>query len=411
MDEIKNDDIPGGKILRVNMLGRLEVINSIGVLNDDNIRSEMVTRLFSYFLCHRDKMISVLELSDVLWPDDRSENPTGALKNLIYRLRNIVKNTLGNSDFILTGRGTYFWNKNIKVELDVEQFEQYVYEAKISNRTDDENVKLYSEAVRLYKGQFLPKMSSDHWVIPLVTYYHSLYLRTVKDLASLLEKKGRYEEVLGICTQAIDIDPLDEKLHYYFIKALIGQGKQNLAIEHYTAATTLLYENLGVKPTKQLWDIYREIVKEKNKQEMDVNVIQKDLQEAAKPSGIFLCEYGTFKEIYRLEARRAGRLGMSVYLALMTMIPSSRIPEESNTFLKVTNDAMVKMQQVLNRKMRIGDVVAKYSGSQYVVLLPTCTFETASMVLKRVLDEFYNITKQKTVRVEYSLSELSLTDI
>ena len=46
MDETKNDDIPGGKILRVNMLGRLEVINSTGVLNDDNIRSEMVTRYF-----------------------------------------------------------------------------------------------------------------------------------------------------------------------------------------------------------------------------------------------------------------------------------------------------------------------------------------------------------------------------
>ena len=90
------------------------------------------------------------------------------------------------------------------------------------------------QAVRLYRGPFLPKLSGEYWAASLSTYYHSLYLTSVKDLAALLEENSRFEEMGAVCQKAIQLDALDEELHCCFIKALIGQNKQNLAPVSYT---------------------------------------------------------------------------------------------------------------------------------------------------------------------------------
>ena len=61
--------------------------------------------------------------------------------------------------------------------------------------------------------------------------------------------------------------------------------------------------------------------------------------------------------------------------------------------------------------LRAGDVVARYSGSQYVVLLPTCTYESGKMVLKRIEDNFYNSGKWKKFSIRSSLEEINFGDI
>ena len=126
------------------------------------------------------------------------------------------------------------------------------------------------------------------------------------------------------------------------------------------------------------WD--QDLLKSKNELETDLSVIQSDLSEEAEPEGVFLCEYGVFRQIYRLEVRRSARLGLSEYVLLLTVTPKAYVSQNSDTYLKVINDAMEQLKGVLNGSLRIGDVASRYSGSQYVVMLPTCTFESAEMV-------------------------------
>ena len=66
------------------------------------------------------------------------------------------------------------------------------------------------------------------------------------------------------CSKAIELDNLDEEMHYLFIKALIGQNKTTLALDHYSKATSLLYENLGVRPSKKLQTVYRQLMEAKH---------------------------------------------------------------------------------------------------------------------------------------------------
>ena len=72
---------------------------------------------------------------------------------------------------------------------------------------------------------YLPKISSEHWVISLSAYYHSMFLSAVKSLAELYEEAGNFEEMENVCSKAISMDSLDEYLYYLLIKSLIGQHK------------------------------------------------------------------------------------------------------------------------------------------------------------------------------------------
>ncbi len=216
------------------------------------------------------------------------------------------------------------------MELDAEEFEACC-EAGDMAVDPAEKRKHYAHALALYKGQYLSKFSSEHWIISQTTYYHAKYLETAKKQLALLQNEEDYNQMTTLASAVLAIDPLDEGIQHYFIIALTKQGKTNLAIAQYKKAVNLLYEKLGVTPSDQLREAYEELLKQTHEQEMDLRTIEKELREEAL-RGAFLCEYGVFKKTYRLELRRATRLGISVYIALITILPDRQIPLDSPAF-------------------------------------------------------------------------------
>lgn len=115
--------------LNVRLFGKFQMSNTEGSLTLETMRSEILTRLLTYMLSHRDKSLTAQELIEVLWPEDDSDNPAGALKNCVYRLRKLLKQTWGSAtEYIITGHGAYQWNPEINLHVDVEKFEEYCRE-------------------------------------------------------------------------------------------------------------------------------------------------------------------------------------------------------------------------------------------------------------------------------------------
>jgi DNA-binding SARP family transcriptional activator len=67
-------------------------------------------------------------------------------------------------------------------------------------------------AISLFKGDFLPKSSTELWAVPITTYYHNLFLNSVHEAVELLNNEARFDEIIEICQQAVAIDPFDEQL-------------------------------------------------------------------------------------------------------------------------------------------------------------------------------------------------------
>lgn len=297
-------------MITINTLGKFQVMDEQGILNDDNIRSVMMTKLLMYMIMHRKQTLTSERIASVLWQDEKVDNPANALKNLIYRLRTLMKTHLGVQDLIITKRGIASWNPEVELVVDVEVFEGLCTKAKLAENKQDiaAAIEYYERAISLYHGDFMPRLTDVDWIVTEHTYYHSMFITAIKDLGELYIEAKMYEELEKICNAALDHENVNEELYYYLILALIRQNKQKQAMELYDKGCKILYKELGIRNPTRLQEVYKELLKEKKGIQIEgMDRVQEDMQEE-NPDGAFFCGYPVFKEIYRLEMRKSTRL-------------------------------------------------------------------------------------------------------
>ena len=389
----------------VSMLGGFELKYCNKQISENSNRSKKMWNLLAYIITYRNVPILQSEFIDNLWPDEESSNPVNALKTSLFRIRTILEEIATSKEqFIVSSRGSYQWNPAIECVVDVQEFERLCKLASDTNLDDNDRIKYYSEAINLYKGDFLPKLSAELWVIPLATHYHALYLESSKALIELLEKKELYEDMVSYCLEAIKIEGFDEKLHCLLVRAFMRQGNNTAALNHYEKATEILYNNLGVKPSDELRALYFEIIKTQKTLEMNLDRIIDNLKEAEYKPGAFVCDYGIFQEIYRIEARQSTRDGRSVYIALLTVFNSKSELPPLDELTRVMPRLLTSIKDCLRR----GDVIAKYSGAQYVIMLPNINYEDGIMVMDRIVNNYYKNNRKSLLQLKYKLSQINI---
>lgn len=386
--------------IKVNMLGEFTISNSAGsvAISDQNNRSKKVLMLLEYLVAFRTREISQAELIELLWPDDTSDEPVNTLKTLLHRARSAMDDMepgLGKTA-IICRRGTYAWNNAVPTVVDAEEFEKH---CRAASSADDE-VKLAHllRAVRMFKGDFLPKSGSELWAVPIVTYYHTMYLNAVHETVSMLTARARFDEIIEICQRAIEIDPYDEQLHLSMIQTLMANGMQQRAMEHYNQVTELFLNKFGINPSADLTALYKEIVKANKSTEMNLHIIRDELKETEAREGAFFCEYEFFKDIYRLQARSAVRSGGVVQIALVTVMDSAghRLNQKQMTV------TMTRLYDVIRTSLRSSDVFTRFSVSQFLIMLPSASLEDSDMVLQRVAGNFRREYPHMNVILHYS---------
>ena len=102
------------QVVIVHFFGKFCLETDIGYLDEEKIHSKKLITLLAFFLLNYNRMIPAEELGELMWGNGGSSNPIGALKNLIYRLRNILKQ-LGTAEYIVSQAGRYGWNNEIEI--------------------------------------------------------------------------------------------------------------------------------------------------------------------------------------------------------------------------------------------------------------------------------------------------------
>jgi DNA-binding SARP family transcriptional activator len=393
----------------VKLLGGFELRIDDAVVDETLTRSGKMWGLLSYIVMQRDRAVPQMEFVEVLWPYDDSGNPVNALKTLLYRTRMTIGPILDESiELIVSQRGAYSWNRNIECELDVEIFEQLCREVEADGLTQEQKLDIYRRIYAIYRGDFLPKLTDMIWVVTASAHYHNMYLSAIKSYTALLDDLDMYDEMNEVCSGALQIDPYDEQLHYCMILSLLQQGNSAAALSHYNAATELLYRNLGIKPSEKLRGLYLEIMRNDSRvnPETDVDTILGMLRDAANEPGAFICDPGFFTLAYRLEARRAARNGSSVHIALLTV---STVRGDTPS-LKILDVTMSQLLDAIKAGLRKGDIASRYSGSQYVLMLPSANFEDGQTVVSRILRIFFKRHPRNSLKISHRLFQLEIAN-
>lgn len=384
----------------VKTLGGFSITVDGKEISDNNNQSKKPWSLLEYLVVFQKKDISVNELIETIWPDDPGVNPGGALKTLMFRSRKLL-DPLGipPQRLLVQQRGSYSWTQDIPTVMDIDQFEAICNQVLGSTSdTGDQTLSLCLEGLSLYKGDFLPKAEYESWVIPISTYYHSLYQKLVYRTIDLLLAREDYGQITSVCQTAIGIEPFDEEFHYYLVYALYKDNHTNQAVEHYNHTLDLFYNEFSISPSDRFKELYKTIRNKEQGINTNLDAIQEALREEAS-SGAFYCEFPVFQDLYQLERRAIERTGDSIYLCLLTVTDQSGQTPKGT----VLNRAMEHLSNAIRDSLRCSDVYTRYSISQYLILLPTVTSEKGGMVLQRITGNFRKRYSRRDLEVDYKL--------
>lgn len=381
------------EVVYVTFLDDYSITYGKTTLDESKIKSDKISLLLAYILCHRYNNISVGELTDVLWNDEESDNPVNALKNLIYRTRCILKRFFGQVEFIRTGRGYYSWNKDIPVVIDIQDFER-MHEKAENENSCVKRIEYQKKALSYYKKHFLEQYTDCYWVVTLNAYYRTMYTGEVVRISRDLYEQKDYKSVEQICGHALMIDELSEDIHYYYMRALISRNKVRAAEEHYIKMQKMFNERLCTEPSGKLCalnDLISAYIDRsaKGKGVCNVNKNRINISDIFHRSsyGALVCDYDVFVKNCELEKRRMRRNSCDAYTVVFT-VESEECADNDGIVKDADNDRTMrcKFLKLLVNSVRESDIVSEYGSKQYILLLPECSLENARDIVGRIMD-------------------------
>ncbi|WRS27465.1 BTAD domain-containing putative transcriptional regulator [Oscillospiraceae bacterium MB08-C2-2] len=407
MRKIKHD--VGQLPLKITMFGEFSITSGDAHISDTSMRTHQLWHLMEYLIAYRHRSITQGELIEALWPDDNIENPANALKNLVYRVRSALAahGFPGAKRIVLYEMGRYHWNNDIPCEVDTERFVQLCQAVSNSGLSIQERIDHYKAIVELYKGDFVAASRYESWVVPLSVEYRNMYFKCVHEVLELLQESQQYKTMEEICRKALAIDPFEQSTHKYLMMSLIHQGEQAQAIAHYNALTDLYYRELGVSLSTEMRQMYQAISRKIHDVEIDLDLVKEELREPKDVDGAFYCEYEVFKNMYRIRARTAARSGQAVFIGLLTVTDLAGEALD----LKAQTKAMDGLFCIIRDSLRKGDIYARFSTSQYVLMLPTLTYENCERVLGRIVKKYKQTYRPKTTMIHVKLRPLDPVEL
>lgn len=380
------------------MLGGFHVFVN-GVAVDEQVqKTKKGCLLLQYLILQRGKAVPCIELYEALWPNDENSNPANALKTLVSRTRaTLSKLSPVFGECIATQRGSYRFNTECGIEVDVFEAENLFQQLINLKELTEEASGMYSRLLTLYTGDLLPHNGEESWIVPRNVDLHNRYLRTVTNYIDLLREKGDFDEIIRVSRIALDVDAFDERLHICLMDALVRSGRNNESLMQYKHATNIYYRYLGSQPPEELQDFYKQIITAGQELEMNIDLIKSELAEAGKVSGAFVCEYAVFKDIYHLQARSLERLGLSMFIVLMKV---STIDGMALEPLKL-DEVMRRLRDVLKNGLRKGDTISQFSPTQFALLLPSVNYDTCKLVMERLRRSFYKEQANSNIMLTY----------
>ncbi len=390
--------------IKVQLFGEFTLTSGGRILNEETLHSKKLMRMLAYIIVNRDMILSHQKLIEVFWEDD-TRHPEGALKNLMYRLRAVMRE-LGDETYICTLPGAYRWNPEISVETDYERFEELAAKVRAMQTSDEETGRTCEDAIACYQGNFSARIAEEPWIISRTIWYQSLYMDIVKTLCAVYRRGKKWDLLERVCSQALAVDAYDEDVHCWMLESLRGQKKYELALKHYERTAKLFYSNMGIRLSGRILEIYQSLMRESGDVTSSIAGLIRESREDGRPQGAYLCEYSVFRQIYRVEARRITRLGIAEYILMLTVQTKTPVFADGDSE-QGSGKAMDALERVICRYLRAGDVVSRYGPTQFVAMLPTCSYESGIGVAERIRRNFKKYEEKYHCQIVYELAELS----
>lgn len=338
--------------------------------------------LMQYLILNRGRMETTAALTALMWPDSVAAKPESALKTLISRFRNLLEQVSPALGACLrTVRGGYLWESQIGVHVDVEEFLS-IAEGLRGTVTigDQEQQKQFRRMMELYQGRLLCDQEQPEWMKQRADMLHGLYLDVVEESLSRLEEEERFSDMVSVCRQALDADPLNGNLNMRLMEVLTHTGRESDAVRRYHYASGM--QQSADSADDALDEYYTRMLRTERDLQGGLMSLKEELLNEKVMAGALVCDRSVFGEMFHLLERSLARTSQVVTLGVMMLTGMSQSPWQLDA-------AIAGLIDVLRTSLRRGDVVTRLNATQVALLLPMANPEDAGIISDRVKRAFY----------------------
>ena len=186
-------------------------------------------------------------LLEGLWPDAEGDTAAHAFEMLVKRLRTLV----GHSDALVVKAGTLTLNPRL-CWVDAWAFERAMGQA-ARDRTSLE------QAIALYAGSFLSG-DEEPWAVSTRERLRRKFLLSVTRLGKAHEEQQEWEQALQWYGRGLDVDDLAEEFYRGLMQCHAQLGRRAEAAATYQRCRRALVAGLGLTPSSQTEQLYRQLL-------------------------------------------------------------------------------------------------------------------------------------------------------
>lgn len=392
--------------VRINLMGTFQISSGDVTLREKDIRSVRGIKLLTFLVLNRKRIVTIQELEEFLIRQETEgnfENVDGYVKNLVYRVRKILK-AIGPYPYITTGYKNYAWNPEIPVIVDVEIFKQQYENAR--NCPDLEQKKILYKELLYFWRPLTGVLTDEYWMMGIDTYYTSVFLEAVKNLAGILEKENKYKELVQLCRYAMPVEPLDEDIRFWLIKTLILQKKTGEALKEWENARRVWKKQLQGYFPERLNSLYKDIISSSISNEPDPMKILRSLMKFAREKqGGRYCAQEIFEQLCLFLIGRNKGSENEEYLILFTLVAGDLEKQEKKQGFTLRNGRN-KFVDILLKDLEHGDVFTELGTRQFAVLPAECSEKKCEQTAGRLIEKFEKSYPGGNIDISYKIINL-----
>lgn len=391
-------------VLDVCMLGGFSVSYSGTEIRLGRKNTLKFIQLLQLIWIRETRGISKKELIDALYDRRDVADANNSINNLLHQVKKQLPAAgLPDCNYIVRTEGGYMAGTEVPVRTDVRRFIDLA-EAGDRELDEDKRALYYRQALENYKGELLPDISTEIWVIEENLQLKMIFDTCVQRLADYFKRNGKDAELEALYEKAVRIFPY-ENWQLDQIDALLERGQSERALEIYQQMVQMYSDEMGLDPTPEMLECYERISQRLHDLPGDMEFIKRELSEKKEDRrrGAYFCDYRTFTEICHVSRRNMERLGKSMYLMLCTLRDYEGKPIQNQEKLELRS---ADLEQVICGCLREGDTFTRYNQSQYLIMLVGTNKENCEIVYQRIKNRLKERIHTKA-SISYTVASLA----
>ncbi|MEU6149150.1 BTAD domain-containing putative transcriptional regulator [Actinosynnema sp. NPDC047251] len=204
------------------------------------------------------RTVTVEELADALWPEDKPADEVGAVRSLVSRLRRALPDPAA----LRSAHSGYCLDLPPDA-VDAHLFDRLAREARRALAAGDPPTarRLGREALDLWRGPALADVAGLPFAVGHVAGLDEARLAAFEDVAAAELAAGDGRHLVADLTELAARHPLRERVQALLLRALFAAGRPAEALAGYEEVRRRLADELGADPGPELRATHRELLR------------------------------------------------------------------------------------------------------------------------------------------------------